>query len=57
MILNLGSVSNGVVQMGYTGAYAGGETYPYTAPYGLVDTNSLFSGQVYEDGSEFRIVF
>jgi len=56
MILNLGSVSNGVVQMGYTGAYAGGETYPYTAPYGLVDTNSLFSGQVYEDGSEFRIV-
>ena len=57
MILNLGSVSNGVVQMGYTGAYAGGGTvYPYTAPYGLVDTNSLFSGQVYEDGSEFRIV-
>jgi len=57
MIINAGSRTGGVIQASYTGEYAGGGTvYPYTAPYGLVDTNSLFSGQVYEDGSEFRIV-
>ena len=57
MIINAGSRTGSVIQASYTGAYAGGGTvYPYTAPYGLVDANSLFSGQVYEDGSEFRIV-
>ena len=57
MIINAGSRTGAVIQASYTGEYAGGGTvYPYTAPYGLVDSNSLFSGQVYEDGSAFRIV-
>jgi len=57
MIINAGSRTGSVIQASYTGAYAGGGTvYPYTAPYALVDSNSLFNGQVYEDGSEFRIV-
>jgi hypothetical protein len=55
MILNFGSVSGNVIEMGYTGAYTG-STYPFTAPYNLVDGNSLFFNQVYDDGSSFRIV-
>ena len=57
MIINAGSRAGSVIQASYTGAYAGGGgVYPYTAPYALVDTNSLFFGQVYENGTEFRIV-
>jgi len=51
MAYNLGYVSTDY-NLGYTGAYT---AYPYTAPYGLVDSNSLFAGQSYTDGSSFQI--
>jgi hypothetical protein len=57
MDLNLGYITGSTVEMGYTGAYAGGEqTYPYPAPYGDVDTNSSFYGVVVTETSTYGVV-
>jgi hypothetical protein len=57
MDLNLGYITGSTVEMGYAGAYAGGEqTYPYPAPYGDVDTNSSFYGVVVTETSTYGVV-
>ena len=58
MILNFGSVSGNVIEMGYTGAYTGGggQTYPYLVPYGDVDTNSSFYGILVTENSTWGVV-
>jgi len=58
MILNFGSVSGNVIEMGYTGAYTGGggQPYPYPVPYGLVDSNSGFSGVVTTENATWAVI-
>jgi len=58
MILNFGSVSGNVIEMGYTGAYTGGggQTYPYPVPYGVVDSNSGFSGVVTTENATWAVI-
>ena len=57
MILNMGSASGSIVQMGYTGAYAGSsQTYPYPVPYGNVDSNSGFSGVTTTENATWGVI-
>lgn len=53
MNLNLGSVSASTLSLGYTGEST---AYPYPAPYGTVDSNSLFNGQVLTENTTWRFV-
>lgn len=54
-ILSLGYVSSpGVLELGYMGVPV--ISYPYPAPYGLVDSNSMFAGQVLTEDTYWRFV-
>ncbi len=57
MAYNLGGTGSGAYSLGYAGSYTGvTASYPFTAPYTLVDDNSWFFGQKFTSGSTFRIV-
>lgn len=59
MTLQVGEITaGGAWSVGYEGAYVGGEPveqYPYTCPFGDVDSKSLFNEQKFGSGATHRI--